>query len=111
LNRPLLEVIWSAVRKRELLFTIHALEEMSEDDISFQEVFEAVQSTDAEVMESRLEDPRGESHLVLGRTGHGRPLHMVFGLAHQRVKLVTTYRPDLRPERWTADFRKRRRDR
>jgi hypothetical protein len=107
----LLEVIRGAVHSGELLFSLHAIEEMGDEGISLQEISEAVHSSETEVIESRLEDPRGESHLLFGRTGQGRPLHMVFGRVHQRVKLVTTYRPDLHPERWTADFRARRRDR
>lgn len=106
----LVEVIRGAVHSGELLFSLHAIEEMGDEGISLQEISEAAHSSETEVIERRLEDPRGESRLGFGRTGQGRPLHVVFGRVQQRGTLVTTYRPDLHPERWTADFRARRRD-
>ncbi len=111
MTQSVLEIIRNAVQGEKVLFSLHAIEEMSEEGISAREIREAAHSSKAEILESRRDDPRGESHLLLGWTGERRPLHMVFGFVHARVKLVTTYRPDLQPDRWTADFRGRRRGR
>lgn len=104
-----LESIREAVRQGDVVYSLHAIEEMSEEGIGFEEIHGAVMAREAAVIESRIDDPRGESHLVVGRTLQGRPLHLVFGTAQRPVKVVTVYRPDLHPERWEAGFRTRRR--
>jgi len=82
---------------------------MAEERITFDEIHAAVFGLEAAIIESRIDDPRGESHLVCGWTLAGRPLHVVFGIGRRPVKVVTVYRPDLHPEQWQGDFRTRRR--
>ncbi len=108
MNGPL-GAIRETVRNGEIAYSLHAIEEMGEEGITFEEIHAAVLAPNAEIIESRTDDPRGESHLVLGHTREGRPLHMVFGVARRPMKVVTVYRPDLHSERWEADFRTRRR--
>lgn len=108
MNGPM-DSIREAVRRGEVAYSLHSIEEMSEEGISFEEIRAAVLGSDAEIIESRADDPRGESHLVYGRTLEGRPLHVVVGIGHRPVKVITVFRPDLHPERWEADFRTRRR--
>lgn len=104
-----LDPIRQAVRDGALAYSIHAIEEISEEGITFEEIHAAVLGSDTTIIESRVNDPRGESHLVSGRTVGGRPLHIVFGVARQPIKVVTVYWPDLRSEQWEADYRARRR--
>ncbi len=108
MNDPL-DAIREALRDGEVAYSLHAIEEMSEEGIAFEEIHAATLGPDAAIIESRVDDPRGESHLVCGRTLDGRPLHLVFGIARRPVKVVTVYRPDLHSEQWEADFRTRRR--
>ena len=97
--RDELDVFRKALREAEAAYSLHAIEE----------IHAAVLGSEAAIIESRRDDPRGESHLVCDRTLDGRPLHIVFGIARRPVKVVTVYRPDLHPEEWQADFRTRRR--
>ena len=108
MNDPM-DVIRGAVRDGDVAYSLHAIEEMGEEGITFVEIHAAALASDAEIIESRTDDPRGESHLLFGHTHEGRPLHVVFGVARRPVKVVTVYRPDLHSERWEADFRTRRR--
>jgi len=107
--RDELDVIRKAAQGGEIAYSLHAVEEMGEEAITFDEIHAAVLGSEAAIIESRVDDPRGESHLVCGRTLEGRPLRVVFGIARRPVKVVTVYRPDLHPEQWQADFRTRRR--
>lgn len=108
MNAPM-DSIREAIRRGEVAYSLHSIEEMSEEGISFEEIRAAVLGPDAEIIESRADDPRVESHLVSGRTFGDRPLHVVLGVSRRPVKVITVYRPDLHPERWEADFRTRRR--
>lgn len=74
--------------------------------IADSEVGEAVAS--AGLVEEYPDDRPYPSCLLLGRTGTGRPLHLVaaYDEAGARVLVVTVYQPD--PRRW-EDYRRRRR--
>ncbi len=104
-----LNSIRESVGKGDIVYSLHAIEEMSEEGIAFEEIHSAVLARESAIIESRTDDPRGESHLIFGLTLKGHPLHVVFGIAQRPIKIVTVYRPDLHPERWESDFRSRRR--
>jgi hypothetical protein len=70
---------------------------MTERHVSVKEVEEALLSGEAEVIEDYLEDPRGPSCLVLGRTGDRRPLHIQCTYP-PNVAVITAYEPN--PEEW-----------
>lgn len=77
---------------------------MVERNISEQEIREA--GAKAEVIEDYPEDKYSSSALLLGFTGHGRPLHFQVSLGDASLaKIITIYEPD--PNEW-MDHRKRR---
>ncbi len=93
MNGPM-DSIREAVRRGEVAYSLHSIEEMSEEGISFEEIRAAVLGPDAEIIESRADDPRGESHLVSGRTFEGRPLHVVLGVSRRQCTDLIFTRSD-----------------
>ena len=89
--RDELDVFRKALREAEAAYSLHAIEEMGEEGITFEEIHAAVLGSEAAIIESRRDDPRGESHLVCDRTLEGRPLHIMFGIARRPVKVVPGY--------------------
>ncbi len=79
------------IRKKDYLFSEHADEERTKDQLSVEEVEEAILS--GRVIEERLDDPRGESRLVAGKTDEGRMIHVVIGLRFGIPVIVTNYTP------------------
>jgi len=63
----------------------------------------------AQIIEEYPDDARGPSCLILGLADN-RPIHAVCAVKDQprEIVLITVYDPSLRPERWSADFRQRR---
>lgn len=84
--------IKSFIKSRNYLISEHADEERIKDKITLEELEEAV--LDGEIIEERLDDPRGESRLVGGKSRSGKMLHVVIGLRFQRPVIVTVYLPD-----------------
>lgn len=62
-----------------------------------------------EIIEEYPEDPRGPSCLVLGFAAH-RLVHAVCAVKNhpREILLITVYDPSLRADRWSTDFRERR---
>ena len=92
------------------LFTDHARKEMETEPLGRIRVEEVLQVLDAgEIIEEYSGDAPYPSCLILGRTGVGRPLHIVCApvSAKDRLIIITTYQPD--PDRWEPDFRRRKR--
>ncbi|MCL0046572.1 DUF4258 domain-containing protein [Dehalococcoidales bacterium] len=90
------------------LYTKHARQEMLGEEhgtITEGEVFEAIQ--EGEVIESYPDDEPYPSILVLGKTRHGRTIHIVCAYSEQDelAIVITAYEPD--PSRW-IDGRRRR---
>jgi hypothetical protein len=92
---------------KRVLFSRHALNQMnlSERMILRREVYEAIESD--EVVEDYVDDPRGHSCLLLGRSRDGRVLHLVCAPKRDYLAVVTVYAPSLLD--WDRDFRTRRR--
>jgi hypothetical protein len=71
-----------------------------------EEVYEA--TLGCTIVEEYSDDRPYPSVLVLGRTGEGRPVHVV--CAHvpegDQLIVITVYEPD--PERWDGEFGERR---
>jgi hypothetical protein len=61
----------------------------------------------AKLVENYPNDPRGHSHLVLGFTARGSPLHAVCAVCEGTLVIVTIYRPD--PQLWQG-YRVRRKE-
>ena len=88
-------------------FSKHAERERELDMIFISELEEALGS--CEIIEDYPDDPRGASCLVLGFSG-SRPVHAVCTVRFDPEELlfITVYDPSRRPDKWSADYRKRR---
>lgn len=101
------EEVKSFIRKRDYIFSEHADEERIKDKLTIEEVEEAILA--GEVVEERLDDPRGESRLVAGRTQRGKWIHTAIGIRFERPVLVTIYKPS--PAVWIrGKIRRRKRN-
>lgn len=79
------------IRKRDYLFSEHADEERTKDQLTVEEIEEAI--IFGKVIEERLDDPRGESRLISGKTKTGKLVHIVIGLRFGKPVIVTNYLP------------------
>ncbi|MBI3290341.1 DUF4258 domain-containing protein [Candidatus Microgenomates bacterium] len=79
------------IRKKDYLFSEHADEERVEDQLTAENIEEAILS--GKVIEERLDDPRGESHLIAGKTEERKLIHVVIGIRFGRPVIVTVYIP------------------
>ena len=100
----LLRSIQAEFQQGEYRLTVHGLREATKDRISVQEMVEAILDGNAEIVEDYPDDPRGSSCLILGRTEHGRVLHIVVSYPPDPA-VITVYVPDR--DRW-VDYRIRR---
>ncbi len=88
--------IKSLIKKKDYLFSEHADEERTKDRLTVEEIEEAI--FDGEVIEERLDDSRGESRLIAGKTGTGIMVHVVVGLRFGKPIIATNYIPS--KEEW-----------
>ena len=87
-----------------VLVTQHAQREMDEEEITLDEVLEAI--ANAIVLEDYPQHRRGACCLLYGRTVAQRPLHVVCTYGRSSLIIVTVYEP--RPPKWpTATQRTR----
>lgn len=93
-----IEQIQNLIKQREYRLTSHAEHERDADQITLREVEEALLSEGCEIIENYLNDPRGESCLVLGFTSQKLPIHVVCELKEESLIIITVYRPV--PEKW-----------
>jgi len=95
----LVERIQEAVLSRRYRLTLHAELERDADQITIEEIEQALLSERCEVIEDYPTDPRGASCLVLGFTDQGSPIHALCGVAGpEMLVIITVYRPD--PGQW-----------
>ena len=73
--------------------TQHAHQEMVEEEITLDEVVQAIQR--GEILEVYPEHRRGACCLVNGFTDEGRPLHLVCTTGQPLLILITAYQPRL----------------
>jgi len=99
----IIERLQDRVREGKYRLTSHAETEREADQITRQEIEEAVLSEVCALLENYPTDPRGQSCLILGFTRAGLPIHLVCGHRDQEECLIMTiYRPD--PRQW-VDWR------
>lgn len=84
--------IQKLIEKRDYLFSEHADNERTKDNLTANDIEEAIIS--GKVIEERLDDPRGESRLVVGETENGKLIHVVIGLRFGKPVIVTCYIPE-----------------
>lgn len=90
----------------EYVVSRHGFRELAADDIYAEDVLHGVGS--AVIIEDYPGSHKGPSVLTMQRDRDGRPIHVLWGIpadANTPAVLVTAYRPA--PERWSADFMKR----
>lgn len=94
--------IRAQVETESVRITQHAHEEMVAENITLQEVFEALAR--GEILEDYPEHRRGPCCLVSGLTGEGRPLHVVCTTAQPLLIVITVYEP--KPPKWITPTRR-----
>jgi hypothetical protein len=99
-----IDIIREKVLNGEYEFRVHALKRANLRDINPLDVKQAVLT--GEVIEDYPNDPRGPSCLVCGKGRDGDYLHVVCGLSHERIWIITVYHPDIKE--W-LEYRTRRR--
>lgn len=92
-------------RNNHYRLTLHAEIERDFDNISIEEIEEALLSDSCELIENYPEDPRGASFLLVGFTLKGDPIHLVCSIYEDTLIIITVYLPD--PSLW-IEWRKRR---
>jgi hypothetical protein len=103
---PTIALVQDLVRNGQVRLSAHGYAAQDEDDILYEEVLTGLST--GIVVEDYPDAGRGPCALVLQRDTAGRPVHVLWGLHKTdltRAVLITAYRPD--PDRWTADFVKR----
>ena len=99
----LLGQIKDQVKQEDIRVTEHAQQEMVEEDISLDEVIEAI--IDGEILENYPDHRRGSCCLVYGRTEVSRPLHIVCTTSQPLLIIITVYEP--RPPKWLTPTQRR----
>jgi len=84
--------------------TQHAQQEMTEEDISLDEVLEAIAT--GQILENYPEHRRGACCLLSGVAKKDRPLHVVCTTARPTLIIITVYVP--KPPKWTTPAQRRR---
>jgi hypothetical protein len=99
-----LERIRAQAAAENIRITQHAQQEMVEEDITLEEVLQAIAT--AHVLENYPEHRRGPCCLLNGLTRHARPLHIVCTTAQPALIIITVYEP--RPPKWVMPTQRRR---
>lgn len=98
--------IQTLVLAGDYLVSDHGFDELEEDAILATEAIAGIAAAIA--IEEYPDRTRGHSVLALQHDGHGRAIHIVWGIPagqRRRAVLITAYRPN--PALWDSDFRKR----
>ncbi len=104
--QTILKKIRDEAEVEDIRVTQHAQQEMAEEDISLDEVLEAIAS--GTILENYPEHRRGSCCLLNGETKVGNPLHIVCTTALPALLIITTYRP--KPPKWISPTERRKRD-
>jgi hypothetical protein len=102
-----IETVIKAIISELYEISQHAERERRNDDLLLADMENAVLT--GEIIEEYLNDPRGSSCLISGKTTDGTPVHLVIGfLSSGYVRIITVYIPD--PLKWEADWKIRRKE-
>ncbi len=105
--RPVLKSISEKFRVGDYVISRHADEEMQDENIDLQFLEEAIGHDRPKIIELYQ-----KSCLILGWNASQKPIHVVVALGtrdqvYDTPILVTVYRPDYYPEKWSQDYAKR----
>ena len=101
------ERIRDLVKKGSVRISEHGYDELSVDGLTARELVNGVAT--GEMLENYPDFRKGPCCLVLQYDSDGSPIHAVWGVPKgydSPAVLVTAYRPNA--EKWTSDFRRRR---
>ena len=97
------EKLGQQASRDELRLTVHAHQEMAEENISYDSVCEAMMNST--VIENYPEYQRGPCCLLCGQTESGRYLHIVCTTSLEVAVIITVYEPV--PPKWITPFQRR----
>lgn len=103
-----LEALKETLRTGRVVITPHASTEARADYLNLTEIRASV-IENGEMIEDYPTDRRGPSCLFLSFLSDGRPVHSCWGF-HSIIRfatLITVYRPDMQPHKWSPDWRTR----
>lgn len=92
------------IKRKDYLFSEHADQEKSKDKLKIKEIEETILT--GKVIEERLDDSRGESRLIAGKSSSGKIIHTVIGLRFGKPLIVTNYIPS--EEAWVGGIIRKR---
>ena len=88
--RRILDQIQAAIRNAEYDMTVHAVEEMAEDDLIFADIETAI--ANGRVRRKYKRDPRGTRYEVVGTTIDDREVAVICRIKSTgKLLLITTY--------------------
>lgn len=99
----LLKRIRDQAEEENIRITQHAQQEMVEEDITLDEVLEAIAT--GQILENYPEHRRGSCCLLNGLTEDSRPLHIVCTTARPVLIIITVYEP--KPPKWITPTQRR----
>lgn len=102
--KAVLEQIHAQADTENIRITQHAQQEMAEEDITFDEVLEAIAT--GQILENYPKHRRGACCLLNGVTKKGRPLHIVCTTVRPVLIIITVY--ESKPPKWTTPTQRRR---
>jgi len=100
------ENIRSLIKNGDIFISAHGYDELAQDNIVIKEILYSID--EAIVLEDYPNYDKGPCILVLQYDFNNNPIHIVWGIPKGKITpavLVTGYRPD--PNRWSDDFRRR----
>jgi hypothetical protein len=98
-----IEEIRNHITQGDYEISVHAEKERYAEEVSLTDIEAAI--LNGEVLEDYLDDPRGESCLILGYS-RSRAIHIVCGYTSVRsLRIITVYLP--KPSKWLNDRTRR----
>jgi hypothetical protein len=102
-HAAILRQIQAQAATETLRITVHAQEAMRDEDMTLDEVLEAIAT--GQILENYPEHRRGACCLLGGQTRQGRPLHIVCTSAQPVLIFITVYEPQ--PPKWLTPTQRR----
>lgn len=96
------DAIRAQAAERKVKFTLHAHQEMLEEDISSAELLAAL--ANCSLIENYPEHKRGACCLVCGRGDANRMLHVVCTCDLPELVIITAYEP--KPPKWETPYKR-----